>query len=386
MIDYWHLHPYTVTAFLAAGLVIAIGNYWFVRRLDDSRSARLLPLVSVLVPSRNEAENIEACVLSLLEQNYAEFEVLVLDDHSTDDTRRILGRLAASAQGRLSVLDGSPLPVGWLGKHWACHQLVQSAKGELLLFTDADTRHAPNMLRDTTSALIERNADLLTAFPREETVSWGEKLTVPILGFATFSFVPVFLAQRFRIPALSITIGQLMLFRRSAYEAIGGHAAVREHAVDDVALGRRLIGQGLKWTISDGADHVRCRMYTGFGAAVDGFTKNLFAFFDHRAVLYLLAWTWMGIAFLEPPAVLLLSFLNVPLEYFPARLAWIALLESLALFAIAFHRLRFPSYLVLLYPVIVAISVFIALRSFIFTGLGLGIWKARRVPRPVLRW
>ena len=144
-------HSLAILLFLAFGLATALINYLTVRRFDQYPPARERPSVSVLVPARNEARNIEACLDSLLLQDYPDYELIVLDDHSTDSTPEILGRLAAH-NPRLRLLSGAALPAGWLGKHWACHQLYQASTGDLLLFTDADTRHEPDMLRASVSA------------------------------------------------------------------------------------------------------------------------------------------------------------------------------------------------------------------------------------------
>lgn len=385
MSNYSQLHPYTVIWFLAFGLMIGLGNSLFIKRLRrTTRPPEPSPFVSILIPARNEALNIETCVRSLLSQEYPAFEVIVLDDQSTDGTRAILEELQTE-HPELRILGGEVLPPGWLGKHWACHQLARAARGELVLFTDADTRHEPYMLRDSVAAMAEARADLLTAFPHEQVISWGEKLTVPILGFALFSFVPVFLARWRLFYSLSMTIGQFMLFRRSAYDAIGGYEAIRAHPVDDVTLGRRVQGHGLKWKLVDGTNHIHCRMYRSFDSALAGFTKNLFAFFDYHVLLYLVAWLWIGFVFLEPLVVILLSWLGRRLEYFPTHLAWIAALESLLLFVIAYRRFRLPLYLVLLYPVSITLFVWIALRSLHFTWQGRHAWKDRSLPRPVIR-
>lgn len=378
-------YPEMVVFFLALGGLIALSNFFFVRRLGDYPSSVAHPYVSVLVPARNEEGNIEACVHSLVTQDYPAYEVLVLDDHSTDGTGAILERLSAEFP-HLRVLKGAPLPPGWFGKHWACHQLAQAAQGELLLFTDADTRHAPNTLRRAVAALTAEGADLLTAFPYEETLTLGETLIVPVMGFGILSFLPVALAQKLGWRGFSVTIGQFMLFRRKTYEAIGGFAAVRSHAVDDVALGRRILEQGYHWRLVDATQEVTCRMYHNLREAIDGFTKNIFAFFDYHILLYVLAWFWVAVCFLEPPLVLLASALGFPLTFYPLPLAEVAVIEALFLWTLTAIRFRFPPGVILLYPLSIALFVVIAVRSFVFTLRGQTEWKGRTLSRPAVRW
>ncbi len=385
MSGYLEHQPQVIIVFLALGLLTALSNFLSIHRFDQYPRASVFPRVSVLIPARNEAANIEACVRSLLDQDYPDFEVIVLDDHSEDETRLILSRLARTSN-RLRVLDGHPLPENWLGKHWACHQLAQAASGELLLFTDADTRHAPAMLRDSVSALLAERADLVTAFPCEEAVTWGEKLIIPVIGFGIFSFLPVTLARWLGWSGLSVTIGQFMLFRRAAFEAIGGYEAVRNHLVDDVMLGRRILQHGFTWRLMDGTRHVSCRMYRSFWQAVDGFTKNIFAFFDYRLSLFVIAWAWMAVVFLAPAFVIAARLLDFPFLPYPPSLAWAAVFESLLLWGLAYQRFRFPLYLVFLYPLSFGLFVLIALRSLVFTLLGQSTWKGRDLTRPAWKW
>jgi chlorobactene glucosyltransferase len=381
----WNPHALLIILFLTFGLITVLVNSLTVRRFDQYPVAKNFPRVSVLVPARNEECNIEACVASLLAQDYPDFEVIVLDDHSTDNTPRILNRLARTGN-RLKVRDGAPLPDGWLGKHWACHQLYQAATGELLLFVDADTRHAPDMLRASVSALIAENADLVTAFPREEVLTLGEQLLVPVIGWGIFTFVPIRLVQRMRLAALSVTIGQFMLFRRAAYEAVGGFEAVRAEIVDDISLGRNIINSGRAWRLLDGTHHVSCRMYTGFWSAVNGFGKSLFAVFDYRVLPFVVGWSVVGLAFLTPVVALMSRWLRHPLTSLSGEEAAFAVALSIVLWMIAYRRFHFPAYLVFYYPVTLALFLLVAARSLVQTARGTTVWKDRVLDPPAVRW
>jgi len=378
-------HALFILLFLSFGLVTAVVNFLTVRRFDQYPLSRKSPFVSVLIPARNEARNIAACVASLLAQNYPAFEVIVLDDNSTDATPGILAQLAFR-DSRLRVLKGAPLPEGWLGKHWACHQLDQAARGELLLFTDADTRHAPDALIASVSALQAEGADLLTALPRQEVVTWGERLLVPVIGFAIFTFIPIRLVQKLRWPALSITIGQFMLFRRSAYDKVGGFAAVRSEVVDDISLGRRVISGGGQWRLLNGTRHVSCRMYHGFWEAVNGFSKSVFAVFDYRILPFVLGWSLVGLAFLEPVVALVSRWLRHPLTSLPVEYAALGVGISLLLWMVAYRRFHFPAWLVFYYPLSLALFILVAARSLIQTALGTSTWKDRLLARAAMRW
>lgn len=381
----WNPVSVFIILFLLFGLVNGLINYFSIRRFDQYPISIHFPRVSILVPARNEALNIEACLTSLLNQDYPDFEVIVLDDQSTDETRQIIERLARSNE-HLLVLDGTVLPEGWLGKHWACHQLYLASSGDLMLFTDADTTHAPDMLRASVSALFHEKADLITGFPQEEVVSMGEKLIVPIIGFGIFTFIPIPLVQKLRLSALSITIGQFMLFRREAYQAIGGFESVKSEVVDDMCLGRNIINNGLEWRFLDGTRHVSCRMYHNFWDSVSGFSKSLFAVFDYRILPYLGGWFLVGVVFVEPVISLVSRWMGYPLTSMSGEAAALGVGLSIIIWMIAYKRFKFPPYMVFFYPLSIIIFIMIAVRSFFQTIRGTTTWKDRAIEKEAVRW
>lgn len=338
------------------------------------------PYLSVLIPVRNEEQNIADCVHSLLAQDYPHFELLLLDDDSSDETRRILSELARE-DARVQVLQGEPLPPGWIGKHWACHQLAQMAQGEFLLFLDADTRYEPQALRLAMAALLAEKADLLSLFPQQEVRSWAEQLMVPVMHWSIFSFFPLVLAYHLPIPALAVSNGQFLLFRRRAYERVGGHAAVRQNVVDDMALTRRVRAQGMRWRLFDGGPYVRCRMYHNFREVYEGFGKSLFAFFGYNVPLLLFVWLWLLVLFWEPLVVLALGLIGANVSAANMALAGWAVLLSLLLWTLNHWRFGYKLHLVLCYPLSILLAVAIALGSVYLTLSGRGTWKGRRLGR-----
>lgn len=374
-------HQIGIVAFLGVVLVIALSNLRRMRRLGSYLLPERYPCVSLLVPARNEEHNIGACVESLVGQDYPDYEVLVMDDHSTDRTGAILAGVAEQSD-RLRVLESAPLPDGWLGKHWACHQLAAAASGELILFLDADTRlTSPDALRDAAAAIVAERADMLTAMPRQEVVTWAERLVIPVIPWSLLSFLPLEIAYRVKLPALSAAIGQFMVFRREAYDTVGGHESVRHSVVDDIDLAKRIKAHGLRWRLADGVLRVSCRMYRTPREVFDGISRTLYGVFGGVLPVHLFVWMWLGVVFLEPPIVFVLMLMGVPIDA-SAGLAGASIAAALALWGIALWRFRFPMYLTLFYPVIIVLAVFLALRSAQRTLTGRVSWKGRTTTVP----
>ncbi len=363
--------------FLFLLLLIAISNLFVLRSLKSYSGPIASIPVSILVPARNEEEIIGQCVSSLLAQDYPSFEVRVLDDGSTDGTWAILENLAA-VDRRLIVSRGEPLPQGWMGKHWACHQLALRATGELLLFTDADTVHAPSMLGRAVNALSAEKADLLTALPRQVMRSFAEKLVMPFSYWAIMAFLPLAIAYHSDNPALSSATGQFMLFRRSAYRQIGGFEAVRNKVVDDVELCKLTRSQGLRWRLLDGRDGYSVRQYKNLGELLEGHIKNFFAIFSNNILVFSLIWLWLVIAFCLPLIILVIGLADPASAAAP--LVWLAAAGVAAGFLtwlIAYARFGLPIYLAVLFPFIVLTMFSIGIASAVLNLSGRAAWKGR---------
>jgi len=375
---------YHLIIFEAILVLIVLTNVRILQRAGQHIRPARFPKVSVLVPARNEEGNIERCIRSLLSQDYPDFEVLVLDDESTDRTRLILESLAGH-DSRMRVLDGQPLEAGWLGKNWACAQLATQAAGELLFFTDADTFHQPEALSAVVTAMEGERADLMSGFPRQEVLTWGEKFLVPFFSWVMVCFTPLSAGYRMGFPALSCAVGQMLLFRRPVYQEIGGHHAVRSSIAEDLALARRIKALGYRWRMMQATHLISCRMYRSGREAYAGLSKNLFAAFGFRLVPYLFAWLWLMVLFLKPVYDLGVYALGVPLGV-PLSAVLVCIVLALVLWLVPYRRLGLPLWPAALYPVTLLVMEVVAFRSLWLSLTGGLAWKGRSLISPRLRW
>jgi len=283
-----------VLAFHAVKVAGLVSNLRAFPTLGAGDRAGGRPRTSILVPARDEAARLPKSLPGLLRQP-AE-EILILDDASTDGTA---GVVAGFADPRLRLLRGSPAPAGWIGKNWACHQLAAAATGDLLLFCDADVLLRPGALEAVWAQVHRLRADVFSVFPRQLTGSLGERLLVPLIDENLLAFLPHRLLDA-PVPAAAAANGQLLAFRRPAYESIGGHRAVADRIVEDLALARRSRRLGLKLGLALGGDLVATRMYDGYHSAVRGLGKSLRAAHGGRDPLLVASYAWNLTAYTVP--------------------------------------------------------------------------------------
>ena len=231
------------------------------------------PSVSVLIPARNEAGAIRAAVEAALQSEHVRLEVIVLDDHSTDATATIVREIAARDQ-RVRLVHAPPLPPGWCGKQHACAVLATLASHPILGFVDADVRLTPHGLARLAAFLNSSGAGLISGLPRQEMETFVERLVIPLMHFLLLGFLPMQWMRRSRHPAYGAGCGQLFMARRDAYEAAGGHAAIRASLHDGLTLPRAFRAAGLRTDLCDAAEMATCRMYRNARQVWYGLAKN----------------------------------------------------------------------------------------------------------------
>lgn len=237
------------------------------------------PVVSVLIPARNEEKNIGALLTDLQQADYPSLEILVYDDLSTDATASIVRQFAADGPHPVRLLGGLPLPAGWLGKNWACYRLSLAATGEKWLFVDADVRLEKQTIGKSLTYMQHYGLQLLSIFPTQRLPSWGARLSVPLMNWILLSLLPLPLVRLSGQPSLSAANGQFLLFEAAEYKRIDPHKLFKANRVEDMAILRKYKEEKQPAATLLGGKDVYCTMYATLSEAIEGFSKNIFQFF-----------------------------------------------------------------------------------------------------------
>ncbi len=360
----------------ASCLLAVIPAALFMRNLSLyaplPRSGLIRGRASVLIPARNEEAHIDAAVRSVLESQNIDFEVIVLDDGSTDRTAEIVEKIART-DPRVRLERAEPLPAGWCGKNFACQQLAALARHPFLVFMDADVRISRHDSLARLLRFVEKSgAALVSGLPREDTRSFAEKLIIPLIHFVLLGFLPL---QRMRASTdarFAAACGQILAVRRAPYERIGGHATIANRIHEAVALTRAFRTSGFKTDLFDGTDTFDCRMYQSASEVWNGFAKNAHEGLGSRRIIL-------------PATLLLLVGQVLPLGLLafaqsPPALAFAAVATGAAFLPRLFAVARFRQSLLgaLLHPFGICALVAIQWTSF-FRSLRRrpAVWKGR---------
>jgi chlorobactene glucosyltransferase len=368
---------FSLIFFLGAAyfLILSLSNIVWLRLGTFRPRITRGRMVSVLVPARNEEKNLPACLDSLLTQSYSRYEIVVLDDQSTDETGRIAADYARRFPDRVRAVRGEPLSGDWFGKPHAMQQLARHARGEYLLFTDADTVHGPESVAWAVTNMEAHRADCISGFVFQEMNTMGERCIVPATYIMSAMLLPLWLITALPLPGLSFAVGQVILFRRRAFEAIGGYERVRGTISDDLAIAREVKKAGFREAFLDIRRHVRCRMYDGYRASFNGISKNIYDIARHRSIFFAAAVT------------LLVGFVLLPLALFPIQVlmgspAAPGTLLCIGLFLLAWSLVLYDRGLSwwtpLLYPVLFVHLLYMAWWGIGQALTGRGVeWKGR---------
>ena len=369
--------PATAAGFVARSLTVALRSG---ERLETLESASDLPFLSIVVPARNEERQIDICVRSLLAQRYPRFEVIVVDDGSTDKTREIVERLARE-DFRLHVVCGEPLPDGWVGKPWALTQGMRQARGEWLLFTDADTQHEPPACASAVHYALQRNLSFLSLLPTQRFETPAERVLLPtILWMIAFGIGSLDAINDPKRLDAAIFNGQYLLCERAAFEAIGGHERVRGSVAEDFDLARLVKADGRFRSMLVGAnDLVFTRMYRSLREIWDGFSKNLYVGLKDDPARAVVALVMLAAVSPLPEIALVRALAKRRCRSALTLAASIAATAAAAEFGM--RRSRFPRGSGLFFPIGAAAMLGIFVNSAFQHRTGRVHWRGRRYTR-----
>ena len=334
----------------------------------ESYRLRRRPLVSVLIPARNEAANIGGCLTHVLNQSYTKTEVIVLDDQSEDRTYNIVAEMKKK-HPNLKLFRGKDLPQGWNGKNWACHQLSQKARGEIIIFVDADCTLAPWTIESALAMMERFGLDLLSSFPTQKLKKVAGFLLVPVMDWLLLSFLPLRMVYLSPHKSFVAANGQFMAFVRKRYDAIGGHKAVADQVVEDMELARAIKVRGFRMMTALGGPSISCTMYTSFSDAIRGFSKNFYPGFNTTPFRFSCMIAMFAFFYLVPFfLVFVYSGVLVPIG-----------LICLQRILLAFTDRQNPITNVILHPLQMVLMVVVGINSMRVAEGKKIVWKGRQV-------
>lgn len=375
-VDTYTMISIALTGVASVLLGVALVNLTRFPRLPNVGPSEADPVrCSILVPARNEERCVEACVRSLCLQDDPCTEIIVLDDGSSDDTPQILARLQSEFPA-LRVISGEPLPHGWIGKSWACHQLSKASSGDLLLFTDADTVHAPSTVRRVRAYMRRHKVSLLTMVPHEVLGSFAEHVVIPMVHTLYFSYLPNDLILHHRSVSFSAANGQFMCFTKEGYQAVQGHLCVRNSLVEDVFMAKEVKRAGLRISLVDGSDAVSCRMYTNAREVTEGFSKNFFPATSYNLPLSIVFLAHLFTTYVAPAIVLPLALAAGRKDLVLLSGAQLTMLATIR--GVIAYRFSMPWWHIILIPITGAWTILIGVNSIRWAYSRRGaLWKGR---------
>ncbi|HCK79404.1 MAG TPA: glycosyl transferase [Actinobacteria bacterium] len=332
--------------------------------------------VSVLIPARNEADTIGACLASVVAQRaVADLQIIVLDDRSSDDTAAIVQGVASDDQ-RVRLITGTEPAAGWLGKPNACQVLADHAQGDILIFIDSDVCLSEHAVAATVAALDSSGLDLVCPYPRQIAVTASERLIQPLLQWSWLTTLPLRVAERSPRESLVAANGQLLAITRPAYDRAGGHGAVRDQVLDDVELLRAVKRSGGRGIVIDGTSLAQCRMYSGWADLRQGYTKSLWSAFGSAGGASV-AMGLLVLLYVVPPLGALLGCALDPMIAMVGTLGWAAAVVGRLATARRTGGRWWPD--ALAHPASIAVLIYLTVASFRGRRRGTLQWKGRAI-------
>lgn len=333
--------------------------------------------VSVLIPARDESENIEDCLFSLVHQTYGNYEILVMDDNSSDNTLEIALSLASAYPHKIRVFKGDPLPSNWYGKCYALHQLYGRASGEIFLLTDADTIHEEESISYAVSCLDYYGMDFFSGYPRQIIRSFSEALTVPSM-FVVKLFVPLFMIHMIRGVWCSFAVGQYICLTKHAFNSINGMNMIKKEICEDLEMARLIRRNGMKAGFLPIGSQVSCRMYRSYASAFQGISKAIYPA-TKKSLLVVFVHLMAVFTTIAPFLIFILALISSQVIFY-MTVGVVFTFTFLIIWSLILFTENVCIFYAIFYPLLLINSVVMSIYSISALTVGKGIlWKKRLV-------
>jgi len=351
--------------FLGMQLINVLINALFRQKLLSSPTQENSS-ISVLIPARNEEDKLPHLLSDLQKSNNERLEILVYDDDSSDRTSQVVLDFASQDQ-RIQLIQSQELQKGWLGKNNACYQLAQKAKGKYLLFLDADVRIDCSILTDSVQYMKKYQLNLLSIFPVQIMKAFGESISVPMMNYILLTLLPLIYVRLSPFKSHAAANGQFMLFDAAPYKEVQPHHKFRNSPIEDIAIAKYYKQQKFKTACITSEKRIRCRMYTSYHDALEGFSKNVLMFFGNKRILALLFWLFSATGFV-PIAFALPQYLFIYL---------VGVITILTLYSVSSQQRIGRN--IFLFPLQMAFLIRVIMRAITTRKQKTLLWKERNI-------
>jgi len=357
---------------------VSVTNYFLLREIETTLDTKLNSKVSILIPCRNEEFNVKNIVTSLVNQTYKNIEIILLDDCSDDNTRRIIFELSKK-YSNVKAEIGLELQDGWIGKNWACHQLSRSATGDYLLFCDADVIYDKKLIQDTISKIERNDYKFLTLFPGRKSYCLTDKFIWSFAGWAVNAWIPFLLTFKTKFSFFAAGFGQFLMINKKTYINIGGHESFKGTQLDDFELARLIQKSGNKWYIGIASNRIQTNGYNGFFESINGHGRSIMPVFRNNGIIMLLFWFVILNTVFFPIINFVFLFVSNDFYFDNVVLSILNILFVTFSWILTAYKTKVSFIPSLLYPITTVLILFVALHSFYRTKKRIIFWKDRLI-------
>ena len=358
--------------------IVSISNFFCLKKVKSNSITFQEPKISILIPCRNEEDNVENVINSMVNQSYENIEVILLDDSSSDNTAQIISKFSKKFS-IIKYVTGLQLKKGWIGKNWACHQLTKIATGDYFLFCDADVIYDKDLVRDSIANLKKNDYKFLTLFPGRKSDSITDKFIWSFAGWAINAWLPFIITFKTNISLLAAGFGQFLLIDKETYFKIGGHKSFKNTQLDDFELSRLVQQSGDKWSVAIASNRVITKGYSTFTESINGHGRSIMPVFHNNGIIMFLFWCIISNTIFFPIFLSINSVINSDYSNLNSFLSFCNIFFIFISWILTSFKTKVNIIPCLIYPLTTFLILFVAIHSLYKTKKRIIFWKDRLI-------